>query len=292
MRSMTGFGRARVSRDGRYVSLEISTVNNRHLDVNFSLKADLELEQKVINKVKDSLERGNVDIRVESNVLDESEETLEVNDELVAKYLEIASDLTVSTESLSGDINVVELLSLPGVLSLHQKPTVDDEAEAMLLEALDEALEDVVAMRDREGDELASDLRERIDKIESSLQAIEDRFPEALDQYRDRLREKFDEVLELNETELTTELENEIAKYADKCDISEEIVRVESHISQFREYLKEDKPVGKNLNFLLQEIQRETNTIGAKGNDADISQLAVEMKTELEKCREQVKNVE
>lgn len=292
MRSMTGFGRARVSRDGRYVSLEISTVNSRHLDVNFSLKADLELEQKVIDRVKNHVERGNVDIRVESNVLDETEETLELNDELVDKYLEMASDLTVSTESLTGDINVVELLSLPGVLSLHQKPTVDEEGESMLLEALDEALEDVIGMREREGTELASDLGERIDTIESNLEAIEERFPEALNQYRDRLREKFDEVLDLNETEMTKELENEIAKYADKCDISEEITRVESHINQFRDYLGQEEPVGKNLKFLLQEIQRETNTIGAKGNDADISHFAVEMKTELEKCREQVKNVE
>lgn len=292
MRSMTGFGRARVSRDGRYVSVEISTVNNRHLDVNFSLKADRELEQRVIDRVKEHLDRGNVDVRVESNVLQETDETLELNEDLVDKYLNIASDLTVSTDALTGDLGVVELLSLPGVLSLHEKPTVDEDGEEMLLKALDEALDDVIEMREREGSELASDLGERIDTIESNLQSIETRFPEALDQYRQRLREKFNEVLDLDEAELTKELENEIAKYADKCDISEEITRVESHINQFREYLNQDEPVGKNLKFLLQEIQRETNTIGAKGNDADISHFAVEMKAELEKCREQVKNVE
>ncbi|MFB6345694.1 MAG: YicC/YloC family endoribonuclease [bacterium] len=292
MRSMTGFGRARVSRDGRFVALEISTVNNRHLDVNFSLKADLELEQKVIDKVKDRIERGNVDVRVESNVLNETEETLDVNNNLVEKYLDIASELRLSSDTLSGDVNVVDLLSLPGVLSLHQKPTVEEEAESMLLEALERALDDVIEMREREGDELAADLGDRIDTIDDKLKSIDDRFPEALEQYRERLREKFDEVLELNESDLNQELENEITKYADKCDISEEIVRVESHINQFRDYLGQDQPVGKNLEFLLQEIQRETNTIGAKGNDAEISQLAVEMKTELEKCREQINNVE
>ncbi len=292
MRSMTGFGRARVSQQDRFVSVEVSTVNNRHLDVHVSIGADLELEQAVKERVEQSLHRGKVDVRVESNVLDRNAESVACDEELVEEYLTLTGELSDQHASIEGTVDVLELLSLPGVLTLRQNPVADEETENMLLEALDEALGDVVRMRKSEGEELRKDLKNRIVAIREKLDRVEERFPTALEHYRERLRERFEEVLTLDEPELTEELEDEITRYADKCDISEEVVRIRSHVDQFLEYLESTEPVGKNLKFLIQELQREINTIGAKGNDAEISQKAVEMKTELEKCREQVNNVE
>lgn len=292
MRSMTGFGRARVSRDGGYVALRVKTVNNRHLDVDVSISSDPDLEQEVKDHVKQYISRGNVSVRIDSNALNRETETVEVDHDLVRDYLTVMDGLIEGNETLDDDVEVVDLLTLPGVLSLKEQPGVDDTAQSMLLEALDEALGDVVEMREAEGEELREDLGNRIHSIQEALENIEDRFPEALESYRERLRERFEEILSMAEPELTEEVENEITKYADKCDISEEIVRMKSHVNQFLDYLDQNEAVGQNLKFLLQEMQREVNTIGAKGNDAEISQLAVEIKTELEKCREQVNNVE
>jgi uncharacterized protein (TIGR00255 family) len=289
---MTGFGRARVSRDGQYVALRVKTVNNRHLDVDVSISSDPDLEQEVKDHVKQYISRGNVSVRIDSNALNRETETVEVDHDLVRDYLTVMDGLIEGNETLDDDVEVVDLLTLPGVLSLKEQPGVDDTAQSMLLEALDEALGDVVEMREAEGEELREDLGNRIHSIQEALENIEDRFPEALESYRERLRERFEEILSMAEPELTEEVENEITKYADKCDISEEIVRMKSHVNQFLDYLDQNEAVGQNLKFLLQEMQREVNTIGAKGNDAEISQLAVEIKTELEKCREQVNNVE
>lgn len=292
MRSMTGFGRARVSRDGDFVSLEVSTVNNRHLDINLPFSTDPELEQKIKDRVKKRLQRGNVDVQVESNILNRQTDSVRLNSDLAEEYVNLANELSSQETNIDEEIDVLDLFSLPGVISAQKTPLIDEESERMFLEALDSALDDVVRMREAEGTKLRKDLKERIGSLRDSLQSIEDRFPQALERYREQLRERFEEALSLEEPELTEELEDEITRYADKCDISEEIVRVDSHITQFKDYLQSGDPVGKNLKFLLQEMQREVNTIGAKGNDAEISQLAVEMKTELEKCREQVKNVE
>lgn len=292
MRSMTGFGRARVSRNGQFVSVEVTTVNNRHLDIGVSVPGDPELEQSVKDRVKDRLDRGNVDVRVESNVLERETESLDVDRTLVEEYLSVTGELSESYSDVDDEVDVLNLLELPGVLSLRREPDVDESVESMLMTALGDALDDVVEMRETEGEELCADLRDRITSIRDSLDQIEERYPEALEGYRERLRDRFEEVLTLDEPELTEELEDEITRYADKCDISEEVVRVRSHVTQFLDYLDAEGPVGKNLKFLLQELQREINTIGAKGNDAEISQTTVEMKTQLEKCREQVKNVE
>lgn len=292
MRSMTGFGRARVSRNGQFVSVEITTVNNRHLDIGVSVPGDPELEQSIKDRVKDRLDRGNVDVLIESNVLERETESIDVDRELVEDYLEVTGELGDSHDAVDEEVDVLDLLDLPGVLTLREEPDVDESVETMLMTALGDALDDVIEMRETEGEELRRDLRDRITSIRDSLDRIEERFPVALEGYRKRLRERFEEVLTLDEPELTEELEDEITRYADKCDISEEIVRVRSHVNQFLDYLADDEPVGKNLEFLLQELQREINTIGAKGNDAEISQTTVEMKTQVEKCREQVKNVE
>lgn len=290
---MTGFGRARVSRDGRFVSLEVTSVNNRHLEINLSETTNPQLKFRIKNRIKERLHRGKVKVRIESNFLDLEAESVELNRELTEEYLSVASELADQFSALNNGVDVETLLSLPGVISLRRNPILDGEDEEVLMDAIDRVLDDLVQMRKTEGKKLRQDLSDRIGSIHNSLEVIEERFPEALEQYRRQLRKRFEEMLTQGEPQLTKELEDEVNRYADKCDISEEIVRIDSHINQFKEYLdKEDDPVGKKLKFLLQELQREVNTIGDKANDAEISQVAVEIKTELEKCREQVRNVE
>lgn len=292
MKSMTGYGEAQAEEDGVFVRVEATSVNSRHQHIDLNLSDFPKFEQIVKQKIRERLERGKVEIQFQSNLIGERKETVEVDMQMARFFLNKLSDVAelapdeFSTHSLDG------ILELPGVIKSHQHPVLEDESKELFLNALNGALDELVRMRESEGDTIARDLAERIDAISSTLDKIEERIPEALDQYRDRLLEQMEEILALPREELRERLENEIKMYADKCDISEEVVRIRSHLDQLRSYLEADGSVGKSLEFLLQEIQREINTIGAKANDAQISQRAVEVKSELEKCREQVKNVE
>lgn len=292
MRSMTGFGEASIERDGVFVSVDVSTVNSRHHDINVNLTHYPKFQRRVEKAVRDRIERGKVDVQFHSNMIGTSEETVHVDDDMVEFYVTEADRLSDDYSDVDGDIDADDLMELPGVLNTESEPILEDRAEELFLEALGDALDGVVEMREKEGDSIASDLKERVEGIYHTVQSIRDRIPKALDRYRDKFRQEIEDALDLPDDEMEERLENEMKKYADKCDISEEVVRLESHLDQFEEYLEEDGTVGKNLEFLIQEIQREINTVGAKGNDAEISQLAVDVKSELEKCREQVKNVE
>lgn len=292
MKSMTGFGESHKQEKDAFVSVEVSSVNNRHRDVKFSLDDHIKLRKRVIDAVKQRIERGRIEVTVRSNILGKSEGTLEVNTDIVGQYLDFLDDLETKPAVSNGSVGATDLLGLPGVVTLTSIPSVSDQGERLLMQALDEALDEMIAMREKEGLELKRDLETRIGRIEECMDDIEERFPVALQEYRDSLLERFDSLLDLDQEQLNDEIENEIKKYAEKCDISEEVTRIKSHLKQFRSFLEQNEPVGKNLKFLLQEIQREINTVGAKANDAEVSHLAVDVKSELEKCREQIHNVE
>ncbi|MFB6357235.1 MAG: YicC/YloC family endoribonuclease [bacterium] len=292
MRSMTGFGTDRVERDGAYVSIEISSVNSRHTSVSVNLSNHPALEQKVSNRVKDRIERGKVKISLDSNILDETRDTLNVDHDMVRQYMEATDSLENRYSSVNEQVNPLQLFNLPGVVEVQSEPVEHDADEEMLLEALDGALDELVEMRKKEGEQIASDLERLTNEISEELEEIRERVPETLSRYREQLREKISEILDLHDEEMEERLENELKMYADKCDISEEVMRVESHLQQVEDYLDQSGSVGKSLEFLVQEIQREVNTIGAKANDATISQLSVDIKSKLEQCREQINNVE
>lgn len=292
MHSMTGFGEACVEENGSYVRVELSSVNRSHFEVNVKLKNHPELERKVTSLLKDEIERGIVDVKIQSNVLDEEKKVPEFNRELLEEYLDIMEDLKDSYEGVNKTASVGELLNFPGVFELKSQELDYEGAEELFLEAANKALSELIEMREQEGEELKRDLLLRKNNIEQLVKKIEDRVPEVLNSYRESLLTSVESILEMPEKELQKRIEDELKIYAEKCDISEEIARIKSHLKQFENYLGDSGPVGRSLEFLMQELQREINTVGAKANDALISQMSVDIKSELEKCREQVKNVE
>lgn len=292
MRSMTGFGEAYAENNGAYLSLKVSSVNSRHLEINFSLPSHPELERKVNQMIRNRIERGMIDVHIESNVLDQEEESYEIDRKTLLDYLERFKEYVEEFESLHPRISITDIVSLPGVLQVYSRPHDDKRISSLLVDCTREALDELIRMREREGEAMSQDLAGHKETIISKLQSIEERVPQMLRRHRKNVEEKIQSFLDLENPAMEERIENELKMYADKCDISEEVVRVKSHLQQFDEYLQKSGPVGKSLEFLLQEIQRETNTIGAKANDAEISQIAVDIKTELEKCREQVRNIE
>lgn len=295
IRSMTGFGRASFELGGVSFEVEIRTVNHRHLDIRARLPRSLgEHEADLKAQIQEKLKRGKVDASVAVATGAISPPTLEIDrgvaDQLVAAARELAD-----VHGLAGDLRVAELLALPGVVRLVERE-VDPEGFARAVEgAFDVALEAVDRMRAREGESLDREIRGRLESIRRLVGTVEVRAGTVVESVREKLRRRM-EKLEV-ETGLLDEarLHQEIVIAADRLDITEEVVRLGSHLEQFWGVLDgagPGVPVGRQLDFLLQEMGRETNTIGSKGNDADIAHQVVELKTELERIREQVQNVE
>lgn len=292
MKSMTGYGECRRESGDHYAVVEVASVNNRHLDVNFSLSERLALERRLERRVRERIDRGKVEVLLHSDLLDRRQHEVEVDEDLVRQYLELGEDLAERHPSLEDQLTVTELLSMEGVLSVRDRPVDVSSGEELLTEALEGALDGLIEMRCREGERLRRDLVGRLGTIREHLSAVRDRFPESLREYREGLEERLDSLVTYESDEQRERVQDEIKMYAEKRDISEEVVRLDSHLDQFEETLDSEGSVGKRLEFLLQEIQREINTVGAKADDAEISQRTVTIKSELEKCREQVRNVE
>ncbi|NBC85952.1 MAG: YicC family protein [Bacteroidetes bacterium] len=291
--SMTGFGRGSASRAGATATVEIKSVNKRHHDVSVRMPGNLaEKESAIQTALRDAFERGQftVYIDVESNL--DTTVPYQVDPEATAMYANLLRDLQ-SAAGIDAEITVDDLLRFDGVLT-EERPDDDellDEAWAAVEAATEEAIEALATMRAQEGEALRDDLENRLRAIERDLQAVEDRAPERVREHQQRLRDRLAEIMD-DERIDNDRIETEIAVLADKLDISEECVRLRSHIDMFRESLADDEPSGRKLKFITQEIHREVNTIGAKANDPSISGCGVRMKEEVEKIREQVRNVE
>ncbi len=295
IRSMTGFGSAAFEIDGVPFEVEIRTVNHRHLDVRARLPRSLAAsETELKSRVQARLQRGKVDATVSVQGGASVPPSLEVDRDAVARLVAVARELAAE-HGLPGEVRVADLLTVPGVTRLIERDIDFEHAAASLSTAWDEALDAVEAMRVREGESLEREVRTRLDTVARLLGEVELRAGSVVEAVREKLRRRT-EKLEV-ETGLLDEarLHQEIVIAADRLDITEEVVRLGSHIEQFEETLsgkREEGAVGRRLDFLIQEMGRETNTIGSKGNDADIAHLVVDLKTELERIREQVQNVE
>jgi len=291
--SMTGFGRGSASRAGATATVEIKSVNKRHHDVSVRMPGNLaEKESAIQTALRDAFERGQftVYIDVESNL--DTTVPYRVDPEATATYANLLRDLR-SAAGIDAEITLDDLLRFDGVLT-EERPDDDEllnEAWAAVEAATEEAIEALATMRAQEGEALRDDLENRLRAIEKDLQAVEDRAPERVREHQQRLRDRLAEIMD-DERIDNDRIETEIAVLADKLDISEECVRLRSHIDMFRESLADDEPSGRKLKFITQEIHREVNTIGAKANDPSISGCGVRMKEEVEKIREQVRNVE
>ncbi len=292
IRSMTGFGRAAFELDGMPFEVEIRSVNHRNLDVRARLPRALSAcEPDLKARAQARLSRGRIDASVVAAGGAPTGPTLEVDPEGFARLVEAARELA-REHDLQAELRVADLLAVPGVVrSVERELDPERLAEAAGL-AWDQALDALEAMRAREGESLDRDLRSRLDGIGRLVDQIETRAEGVVQSVRDKLRRRT-EQLEL-ETGLLDEarLHQEIIIAADRLDVTEEIVRLRSHLDQFARSLAEGEVVGRRLDFLIQEMGRETNTIGSKGSDADLAHLVVDLKTELERIREQVQNVE
>lgn len=291
--SMTGFGRGRASVDGTTANVELRSVNKRHHDVSLRIPDALaDREGDIQTRLTEAFERGRFLVDIEVAADEEEALPIDLDTEKALAYKKLLERLS-SAAQIQEPIRLEHLMQFDDlfVASEEARDVAADEMWPAVEAALNEAIDALQAMRAQEGKALRTDLAARIDAIEENLDAIEDRAPERVRERQERLQERLDELVADDRID-PDRLETEIALLADKLDVTEECVRLRSHLEMFREAMDADEPAGRKLKFITQEIHRESNTIGAKANDETISRCAVEIKEEIEKIREQISNVE
>lgn len=293
VKSMTGYGRARETRNGRDITVEVRSVNNRYLDCTVKMpRAYIFAEDAIKAAVQKTVSRGKMDVFISVDSLGAEESAVKVNEPLAVQYLTAMKRLVELGGGYVKDSEYASNLArLPDVLTVT-KAEEDLETIAEDLKAvLAEALRQYDAMRQVEGEKLAEDIGARLDTIEAITAQVEERSPQTVAAYREKLLVRMKEVLQstaIDEARILTEA----AIFADKVAVDEETVRLRSHLAQLREMLQSSVPVGRKLDFLIQEVNRESNTIGSKCTDLTIAKWVVDLKAEIEKIREQVQNIE
>ncbi|MDE6108256.1 MAG: YicC family protein [Oscillospiraceae bacterium] len=294
VRSMTGYGRGEATGMGVTVTVELRSVNNRYLDATVKMpRAYLFVEDALKEQLQNQVGRGKVDVFVNVVHLGGDDTVVTVNEALAKSYIDALRRLY----ELDGGNYIkrsgyaADLARFPDVLTVEKKEEDQEGVKTLLLTALDAAIKEFNAMREREGEKLAADILSRADTIEELTGRVEERAPGIVADYRARLAAKMADVLQNTQIEESRIL-TEAAIYADKVAVDEETVRLHSHISQLREMLSAGGGVGRKLDFLIQEFNREANTIGSKCNDIETSRLVVDFKAEIEKIREQIQNLE
>lgn len=291
MKSMTGFGRAKLEKNDRIYNIEIKSVNHKYNDITIKLPRTLSyLEDKIKKTISNNISRGKVDVFITFENYSNEGKDIIVNKELVKNYMDKFIELA-NENSLSINIPVTEITKLPDVLTLKDSNDDEDIIENELLECLNEAINNFVNMREAEGNKIKEDLERRISQIEPQIEKISTYSTGLIEEYVVKLNERIKEILKTNIVD-EARLAQEVVIYADKSSVEEEITRLRSHIEQFRKMLKEEKPIGKKMDFLIQEMNREINTTGSKSGSLDITNLVIEIKTELEDIREQIQNIE
>ena len=291
VKSMTGYGRAREMRNGRDITVEVRSVNNRYLDCTVKMpRAYIFAEDRMKARVQQAISRGKVDVFVTIDASAADEAVVAVNEPLARGYYEALTRLKTMF-SRPGEVTPEVLAKFPDVLAVTKAEEDVEAIAADICAVLDDALAAYNDMRAVEGEKLAADVAGRVTTIETVVGRVEERSPQTVAAYRQRLEAKMQEVLQsttIDESRILTEA----AIFADKIAVDEETVRLRSHIAQLRAMLASDEPVGRKLDFLIQEVNRECNTIGSKCSDLTIAQDVVNMKAEVEKIREQVQNME
>ncbi|MBE5891657.1 MAG: YicC family protein [Lachnospiraceae bacterium] len=291
IKSMTGFGRAEVLEGNTKFTVEIKSVNHRYLDINIKMPKKLNFfESSIRNLLKEYMERGKVDLFITYEDFNEDSGSLKFNKALAGEYLSYLKNMAEEF-GLENDIRVSSLSRYPEVFTLEEQAIDEKELWAVLEKALRQACEKFVESRKVEGENLKKDLIGKLDEILTSVDFIEARSPEILKEYRARLEEKIQEVLgdrQLDDARIATE----VTIYADKICVDEETVRLRSHVNSAKETLNNGGSVGRRLDFILQEMNREANTILSKANNLEISDTGIDLKTNIEKVREQIQNLE
>lgn len=289
--SMTGYGSAKGSVEGQEITVELKSVNNRYLDCSVRLPRNfLFAEDTVKQTVSTGVSRGKVDVFVSAQASQDSGTVVSVNEELVRGYRDAVARIA-ETLGLESGLNAFSLARFPDVLTVERRELDKDKAAAALSEITAKAVEEFNAMREREGERLRRDMLGKLETIEGLVSVVEERSPQTVKEYRERLEARLRDILadrSLDEQRVITEA----AIFADRTAVDEETVRLRSHIAQFRTMLEEGSPIGRKMDFLVQEFNRESNTIGSKCSDASLAKVVVDLKSEIEKIREQLQNVE
>jgi uncharacterized protein (TIGR00255 family) len=288
---MTGFGRGEYAGKHKTVIVEVKSVNHRYNEIMIKMPRQYSLLEDMIRKqILNTISRGRIEAYVKIEDTSGKQKEVQVDKELALAYYKALKELAILTQTPEG-LDVIQLAQLPEVLKIEEAEEILEEIMLDIQPALQVALQALGAMRETEGAKLNLDLSERLLTIINMVAKIEEKSPLVVGLYRDKLQVRLKELLEeipLDENRIAME----VAVFADRCNITEELVRLQSHFSQFQNSLKEHNPVGRKLDFLLQEMNREVNTIGSKANDLNITQYVIELKSELEKVREQIQNIE
>lgn len=291
IRSMTGYGAAEEVINGRNIRVEVKSINHRYFEYSARVPRNCGfLEERMKKLLSENLSRGKVDVNVSIQAVEGVNEEISINREVAASYIDAMRSVGGEL-GLKDDLSLSTLTRLPDVFTVVK--TADDE-EALWADVsvvAKKAVDSFVRMRETEGEKMKADVLSKCAFIEEKVGIIEQRSPETVNEYRQRLYQKMSEVLEQSQID-DARIVQEAAIYADHIAVDEETVRLRSHIAQLRKIVDMDEPVGRKLDFLVQEFNRETNTIGSKCSDLEISQIVVDVKSEIEKIREQIQNIE
>ena len=290
IKSMTGYGRKNISKNDREYQIEIKSVNHRYLDISVKMPRQLSyLEDAIKKEISSRVKRGKVDIFITFNNNSLEGRTIKINTELAHAYIEELKQLA-KNENILSDIQVTEISKYPDVLNIQNEQD-DDKIKEEVIEVLNDAIENFISMRQTEGSKISEDLLKRLDYIEIKVNEISKLSTGLIEEYVVKLEARIKEIIKDQEID-KQRLAQEVVIYADKCSVEEEITRLNSHILQFKNLLNSDEAVGKKLDFIVQEMNRETNTIGSKANNLDITKRVIDLKTEIENIREQIQNIE
>ena len=291
IKSMTGFGRSIYENEGREYLIEIKSVNNRFSDINIKMPRSFNyLEEKIKKEILKSVTRGKVDLYITFNNNSDKGKTIKLNTEIAKVYIDELKKLSKEAEIID-NINIRDISKFPDVLNIKMEEDSEEIIEKELMIALSEAIKSFIDMREKEGSKIKQDFENRIEIISGKVEQISNISTGLVEEYIVKLETRIKELLKTDVID-QTRLAQEIVIYSDKCSVQEELTRLRSHIAQFLNLTNENTAIGKKLDFLIQEMNRETNTIGSKANNLDITNLVVDIKTELENVREQVQNIE
>lgn len=292
IRSMTGYGKGFLNAENREYQVEIKSVNHRYLDINIKMPRTLSyLEEDIKKEISKKIKRGKVDVFITFENNSQEGKNVKINKELAKVYINQLKELA-NEEEILDNIEVIDIAKFPDILTIKIDEN-DEKIKGEIIQATKEATEKIVEMKNVEGEKIAQDLLARIEKIENKIEEISKKSTGLIEEYVVKLEKRIKEILKSEEVD-KSRLAQEVVIYADKCSVEEEITRLKSHIYQFKNLLSDNKneTIGKKLDFIIQEMNRETNTIGSKANNLEITNGVIDVKTELEDIREQVQNIE
>ena len=292
IRRMTGYGKQSLSIDGREYQIEIKSVNHRYLDINIKMPKTLSyLEDTIKKEISEKIKRGKIDVFITFENNSQEGKNIKINKELAKLYINQLKELA-QEEKISSNIEVIEIAKFPDILTIK----VDEEDEKIkqeIIQTTQEATNKIIEMKNIEGEKISQDLLQRISNIENKIIEISEKSTGLIQEYVVKLEKRIQEILKTEKID-KSRLAQEVVIYADKCSIEEEITRLKSHIYQFKNLISNNgnETIGKKLDFIIQEMNRETNTIGSKANNLEITNGVIDIKTELEDIREQIQNIE